>query len=145
MFSGTLRVKICEANGLRPTDYQKRFELNFSKNNDKKDLDPYVSLNVDEKFIGELHRFILHTRIVPRRPQNLRKLSMVEKFRVDKMGRASIFSKTFFLLAFRIGRQSANMYRMLSRRFSEAGGKFSRATLVSDSAPSLCMMIFPKD
>lgn len=53
MFSGTLRVKICEASGLKPTDYQKRHELNFGKNNDKKDLDPYVSLNVDEKFIGE--------------------------------------------------------------------------------------------
>lgn len=53
MFTGTLRVKICEANDLRPTDYQKRHELNFGKNNDKKDLDPYVSLNVDEKFIGE--------------------------------------------------------------------------------------------
>lgn len=51
MFTGTLRVKICEANDLRPTDYQKRHELNFGKNNDKKDLDPYVSLNVDEKFI----------------------------------------------------------------------------------------------
>ncbi|CRK98781.1 CLUMA_CG012020, isoform A [Clunio marinus] len=51
MFTGTLRVKVCEASGLRPTDYQKRHELNFGKNNDKKDLDPYVSLNVDEKFI----------------------------------------------------------------------------------------------
>ncbi|XP_070500919.1 protein kinase C [Chironomus tepperi] len=51
MFTGTLRVKICEASDLRPTDYQKRHELNFGKNNDKKDLDPYVSLNVDEKFI----------------------------------------------------------------------------------------------
>lgn len=58
MFTGTLRVKICEASGLKPTDYQKRFELNFGKNNDKKDLDPYVSLNVDEKFIGEWHRAI---------------------------------------------------------------------------------------
>lgn len=53
MFTGTLRVKICEAKDLRPTDYQKRHELNFGKNNDKKDLDPYVSLNVDDKFIGE--------------------------------------------------------------------------------------------
>lgn len=53
MFTGTLRVKVCEASGLRPTDYQKRHELNFGKNNDKKDLDPYVSLNVDDKFIGE--------------------------------------------------------------------------------------------
>lgn len=53
MFTGSLRVKIYEASGLKPTDYQKRHELNFGKNNDKKDLDPYVSLNVDEKFIGE--------------------------------------------------------------------------------------------
>lgn len=54
MFTGTLRVKICEASGLRPTDYQKRHEINFGKKDDKKDLDPYVSLNVDDKFIGEL-------------------------------------------------------------------------------------------
>lgn len=59
MFTGTLRVKICEASGLKPTDYQKRHELNFGKNNDKKDLDPYVSLNVDEKFIGESHCAII--------------------------------------------------------------------------------------
>lgn len=51
MFSGTLRVKIYEANGLRPTDYQKRHELTFAKND--KLLDPYVSLDVDEKFIGK--------------------------------------------------------------------------------------------
>lgn len=53
MFTGTLRVKVCEASGLRPTDYQKRHEINFGKSNDKKDLDPYVSLNVDDKFIGK--------------------------------------------------------------------------------------------
>jgi hypothetical protein len=53
MFTGTLKLKVCEASGLRPTDYQKRHELNFGKNNDKKDLDPYVSFNVDDKFIGE--------------------------------------------------------------------------------------------
>lgn len=53
MFTGSLRVKVIEAKNLKPTDYQKRHELNFGKNNDKKDLDPYVSLNVDEKFIGE--------------------------------------------------------------------------------------------
>jgi ribosome modulation factor len=52
-FTGSLRVKVVAATGLRPTDYQKRHDLNFGKNNDKKDLDPYVSLNVDEKFIGE--------------------------------------------------------------------------------------------
>ncbi|CAO1406792.1 unnamed protein product [Diamesa tonsa] len=51
MFSGTLRVKIYEANGLRPTDYQKRHELTFAKND--KLLDPYVSLDVDEKFIDK--------------------------------------------------------------------------------------------
>lgn len=60
MFTGTLRVKICEANELRPTDYQKRHELNFGKNNDKKDLDPYVSLNVDEKFIGKYEVLIVY-------------------------------------------------------------------------------------
>lgn len=53
MFTGSLRVKVIEASNLRPTDYQRRHELNFGKNNDRRDLDPYVSLNVDEKFIGE--------------------------------------------------------------------------------------------
>lgn len=54
MFTGTLRVKICEACGLRPTDYQKRHNVTFGKLGDSvQQLDPYVSLDVDEKFISE--------------------------------------------------------------------------------------------
>lgn len=75
-FTGTLRVKVCEASGLRPTDYQKRHELNFGKNNDKKDLDPYVSLNVDDKFIGEWWRAV--RRWAPPARTNIAKVSKVK-------------------------------------------------------------------
>lgn len=129
MFTGTLRVKICEANDLRPTDYQKRHELNFGKNNDKKDLDPYVSLNVDEKFIGECksHAFDAHISSFER--ENCSEKFFV-KIWVDKNGAgyiASIFQRLFFfsLTLFSlshttfsprslVGRQSSAMFRMLS-------------------------------
>jgi hypothetical protein len=48
-FTGTLRIKVLEASNLRPTDYQKRHE--FGKID--KLIDPYISLDVDEKFIGK--------------------------------------------------------------------------------------------
>uniref|UniRef100_A0A1B6CGL1 Protein kinase C n=1 Tax=Clastoptera arizonana TaxID=38151 RepID=A0A1B6CGL1_9HEMI len=47
MFSGTIRVKICEACGLRPTDFQKRHNMTFGKPDDQP-IDPYVSIDVDE-------------------------------------------------------------------------------------------------
>lgn len=31
MFSGTVRVRVCEATGLRPTDFQKRHNMTFGK------------------------------------------------------------------------------------------------------------------
>ncbi|KAL1130373.1 hypothetical protein AAG570_013311 [Ranatra chinensis] len=48
MFSGTVRVKICEAYGLRPTDFQKR--LNVMTFGDQT-IDPYVSIDVDENHL----------------------------------------------------------------------------------------------
>jgi novel protein kinase C epsilon type len=50
MFTGTLRVKICEACGLRPTDFQTRHA--FGKLGNDQSIDPYVSIDVDEKYIG---------------------------------------------------------------------------------------------
>lgn len=120
MFTGTLRVKICEASGLRPTDYQKRHEINFGKKDDKKDLDPYVSINVDDKFIGEFcapmrddpawgrsnvkpsmgggreEKCKKEKREVQRREKKKRKernceKKRGEKFRIDKWAGASIF------------------------------------------------------
>lgn len=51
MFTGTIRVKICEACGLRPTDFQKRHNMTFGKP-DEQLIDPYVSLDVDENHLG---------------------------------------------------------------------------------------------
>ncbi|XP_066155846.1 protein kinase C isoform X1 [Euwallacea fornicatus] len=48
MFTGTVRVKICEAQGLRPTDYSKRHA--FGK--DEQPLDPYVTVVVDDTQFG---------------------------------------------------------------------------------------------
>uniref|UniRef100_A0A1B6L1S0 Protein kinase C n=1 Tax=Graphocephala atropunctata TaxID=36148 RepID=A0A1B6L1S0_9HEMI len=51
MFSGTVRVKICEACGLRPTDFQKRHNMmTFGKPEDQP-IDPYVSIDVDENHL----------------------------------------------------------------------------------------------
>lgn len=50
-FTGSCRILIIEAKNLRPTDYQKRHE--FGKNSDKL-IDPYISLDIDEKFIGKI-------------------------------------------------------------------------------------------
>ncbi|XP_050089339.1 protein kinase C isoform X3 [Anopheles aquasalis] len=50
MFTGTLRLKVCEATGLRPTDFQTRHTMTFGRLGDQL-IDPYVSIDVDEKFI----------------------------------------------------------------------------------------------
>ncbi|KAM3959304.1 protein kinase C [Aphomia sociella] len=47
MFSGTVRVRVCEATGLRPTDFQKRHTVTFGKPDDQP-IDPYVSIDADE-------------------------------------------------------------------------------------------------
>ncbi|XP_055847286.1 protein kinase C [Episyrphus balteatus] len=47
MFSGKLQIKVCEACGLRPTDFQKRHNLTFGKPEEQL-IDPYVSIDVDE-------------------------------------------------------------------------------------------------
>lgn len=52
MFTGTLKIKICEACGLRPTDYQKRHNVTLGKLNEQP-IDPYVTIDVDEQ---HLHR-----------------------------------------------------------------------------------------
>ncbi|XP_044744521.1 protein kinase C [Coccinella septempunctata] len=48
MFTGTIRVKICEAQGLRPTDCSKRHNMAFGKNDDMQLMDPYVTIDVDD-------------------------------------------------------------------------------------------------
>lgn len=53
MFNGKLQIKICEASGLRPTDFQKRHNMTFGKPDDQPNIDPYVSIDVDDTHIGE--------------------------------------------------------------------------------------------
>ncbi|KAK7789647.1 hypothetical protein R5R35_007710 [Gryllus longicercus] len=50
MFTGTVKVTICEACGLRPTDFQKRHNMAFGKPDDQP-IDPYVSIDVDENHL----------------------------------------------------------------------------------------------
>lgn len=52
MFTGTIRMRICEAVGLRPTDFQKRHNMTFGKP-DEQSIDPYVSIDVDENHLGK--------------------------------------------------------------------------------------------
>nr|XP_023019141.1 protein kinase C [Leptinotarsa decemlineata] len=49
MFTGTLRVKICEAQGLRPTDFSKRHTFGKA---DEQLLDPYVTIDVDDTHVA---------------------------------------------------------------------------------------------
>lgn len=58
MFTGTLRLKVCEACGLRPTDFQTRHTMTFGRLGDQL-IDPYVSIDVDEKFIGKFLNIII--------------------------------------------------------------------------------------
>lgn len=52
MFTGTIRVKICEASGLRPTDFQKRHNMTFGKP-DEQLIDPYVTIDVDDSHLAQ--------------------------------------------------------------------------------------------
>lgn len=51
MFTGTVRIKVCEATGLRPTDFTKRHNMSFGKEGEKL-IDPYVLIDIDENFMG---------------------------------------------------------------------------------------------
>lgn len=53
MFTGKLQIKVCEASGLRPTDFQKRHNLTFGKLADEQLIDPYVSIDVDDSHFGK--------------------------------------------------------------------------------------------
>jgi len=61
MFTGKLQIKVCEASGLRPTDFQKRHNLTFGKLADEQLIDPYVSIDVDESHFGESSTFGIST------------------------------------------------------------------------------------
>lgn len=52
MFTGTVGVKICEASGLRPTDFQKRHNMTFGKLEEQL-IDPYVTIDVDEQHVAQ--------------------------------------------------------------------------------------------
>lgn len=53
MFNGRLQIKVCEASGLRPTDFQKRHNMTFGKPDDTPNIDPYVSIDVDDTHFGK--------------------------------------------------------------------------------------------
>lgn len=52
MFTGSVKVKICEATGLRPTDFQKRHAMSFAvggKQPEEQLIDPYLTIDVDDR------------------------------------------------------------------------------------------------
>lgn len=51
MFTGIVKIKLCEACGLRPTDFQKRHNVTFGKVDDQPSIDPYVTIDVDEQHL----------------------------------------------------------------------------------------------
>ena len=48
MFSGTLKVKLCEAVDLKPTDFQRRHNVGLAGKLVDSTIDPYVFIDVDE-------------------------------------------------------------------------------------------------
>lgn len=51
MFTGTIKIKVCEACGLRPTDFQTRHMMTFG-NKEVEKIDAYVSIDIDENHLG---------------------------------------------------------------------------------------------
>lgn len=47
-FNGSMKVKICEAVDLRPTDFSTRHQMTVGNKNLPPTIDPYISLDVDE-------------------------------------------------------------------------------------------------
>uniref|UniRef100_A0A1B0D479 Uncharacterized protein n=1 Tax=Phlebotomus papatasi TaxID=29031 RepID=A0A1B0D479_PHLPP len=50
MFTGTIKIKVCEACGLRPTDFQTRHMMTFG-NKEVEKIDAYVSIDIDENHL----------------------------------------------------------------------------------------------
>lgn len=54
MFTGAVTIKICEAEDLKPTDFQTRHNVTLGKPGEQAaSLDPYVSINIDEIHVGK--------------------------------------------------------------------------------------------
>ena len=47
-FNGSMKLKICEANDLKPTDFSTRLNMGKGKGKNMQLIDPYVSVDVDE-------------------------------------------------------------------------------------------------
>ncbi|KAL7291897.1 hypothetical protein TKK_0014450 [Trichogramma kaykai] len=48
MFTGTIKLELCEASGLRATDKQRKFWQEESPI-----LDPYIQVDIDEKYLNK--------------------------------------------------------------------------------------------
>lgn len=57
-FTGTIRVHIHEAEGLRPTDTQRRHNMAFSKPDTEPTIDPYVCIDIDEMQLGKFNSIL---------------------------------------------------------------------------------------
>lgn len=51
-FNGSMKLKICEAVDLRPTDYSARFSMGATKKDVEAALDPYIAFDVDELHVA---------------------------------------------------------------------------------------------
>lgn len=61
-FTGTIRITICEASGLKPTDFQTRHNMTFGKPADEQPMDPYVSIDVDDSHFGNSKLLFMYFR-----------------------------------------------------------------------------------
>ncbi|KAL5009255.1 hypothetical protein ScPMuIL_014836 [Solemya velum] len=61
-FNGSMKVKICEAVDLRPTDFSTRHQMTVGNKNLPPSIDPYISLDVDEMHFARTSTKIKSTK-----------------------------------------------------------------------------------
>ncbi|CAG5123086.1 unnamed protein product, partial [Candidula unifasciata] len=52
-FNGSVKIKICEAVDLRPTDFSLRMQLGSGKDKASQMIEPYVNIDVDEVYVAK--------------------------------------------------------------------------------------------
>ncbi|BFZ06925.1 hypothetical protein BsWGS_09963 [Bradybaena similaris] len=52
-FNGSVKIKICEAVDLRPTDFSLRMQLGSAKDKASQMIEPYVNIDVDEVYVAK--------------------------------------------------------------------------------------------
>lgn len=52
-FNGSVKIKICEAVDLKPTDFSLRLQMGSTKEKASQMIEPYVNIDVDEVYVAK--------------------------------------------------------------------------------------------